>query len=70
MLVRASEDNVGEIFRFFITANTQLSHMEGTVGAYLMPDASQRNIQRTTKAVLSSVGTALQVSKALCLPPL
>eukprot|EP00971_Amphidinium_carterae_P059829 1183550-Amphidinium_carterae.1 len=45
---------------------SSLSYMEGAISTHLMPDASQRGVKRTTKAVLSSVGTAFQVSKALC----
>eukprot|EP00971_Amphidinium_carterae_P095543 1890651-Amphidinium_carterae.1 len=35
--VRASEDNMREIFRFFLATDTKLSHMEGTVRTDLVP---------------------------------
>eukprot|EP00971_Amphidinium_carterae_P306246 6086182-Amphidinium_carterae.2 len=66
MPMRAPEDNVGKVLRFFLTAHTQFAHMKGAVSAHFMPDASQRGIERTTEAVLSSVSAALHVSKALC----
>eukprot|EP00971_Amphidinium_carterae_P158803 3148548-Amphidinium_carterae.1 len=31
-----------------------------------MPDSSKRGIQSTSKTILCAIGTALQVSKALC----
>eukprot|EP00971_Amphidinium_carterae_P031405 618530-Amphidinium_carterae.2 len=66
MPVRASEDYVGKIFRFDFAANTNLAYMKCTVRTHFMPDASKRGIESTTKAVLRTVGTTLQVSKALC----
>eukprot|EP00971_Amphidinium_carterae_P209988 4165583-Amphidinium_carterae.1 len=62
----ASEDNVGKILGFFLATYTQFAHVEGAVSAHFMPNASQRCIERTTEAVLSSVSAALQVSKSLC----
>eukprot|EP00971_Amphidinium_carterae_P171346 3396756-Amphidinium_carterae.1 len=38
--VRASEDYVGKIFRFLLTADTQLSHMKSTVRANFVPNTS------------------------------
>eukprot|EP00971_Amphidinium_carterae_P155298 3079795-Amphidinium_carterae.1 len=65
MPVRAPEDDVGEIFRFSFAANTKLTDMKRTVSTNFMPDPSKRSVKGTSKAVLSAVGTALQMSIAL-----
>eukprot|EP00971_Amphidinium_carterae_P186097 3694053-Amphidinium_carterae.1 len=52
MPVRASENDVGKIFRFGLTANTKLPNMKRTVSTHFMPDPTKRGVQSTSKAVL------------------
>eukprot|EP00971_Amphidinium_carterae_P145913 2892061-Amphidinium_carterae.1 len=65
MPVRASENDVGKILRLSFAANAEVPYMERAIRTYFMPNASQRGIQSTTKAILSTVGTALQMSITL-----
>eukprot|EP00971_Amphidinium_carterae_P271980 5397697-Amphidinium_carterae.1 len=63
--VRAPEDNVGKVFWFSLTAHTELANMKSTVSAYFVPNAPQGGIESTSKAILGSIGTALQMPIAL-----
>eukprot|EP00971_Amphidinium_carterae_P234295 4649319-Amphidinium_carterae.1 len=62
MPVRASEDDVGKILRLTLTANTKVPYMERAIRTHFMPNSSKRGIQSTSKAVLSTICTALQMS--------
>eukprot|EP00971_Amphidinium_carterae_P023717 467832-Amphidinium_carterae.1 len=65
MPVRAAENDMRKIFRFSLASNTKLANMKRAVRTHFMPDASKRGIQGTAEAILSAVGTTLQVSEAL-----
>eukprot|EP00971_Amphidinium_carterae_P213303 4233379-Amphidinium_carterae.1 len=60
MPVRASENDVRKIFWLCFAANTEFPNMERTVRTHFVPNSSERGIQGTAKAVLSTVGTTLQ----------
>eukprot|EP00971_Amphidinium_carterae_P105008 2079241-Amphidinium_carterae.1 len=66
MPVWASENDVRKIFRFSFASNTKLANVKRAVRTHFVPNASKRGIQGTAKAILSAVGTTLQVSEALC----
>eukprot|EP00971_Amphidinium_carterae_P106855 2116634-Amphidinium_carterae.1 len=59
--VRASEDNVREVLGLLLTSHTERPHMERTVCTHFMPDPSKGSVESTAEAVLSAVGTFLQV---------
>eukprot|EP00971_Amphidinium_carterae_P052628 1035877-Amphidinium_carterae.1 len=65
MPVRASKDDVGEIFRFNFAADTKLANMKRTVSADFMPDAPKRSVEGTAKAILHAVGATFQMPIAL-----
>eukprot|EP00971_Amphidinium_carterae_P235056 4664548-Amphidinium_carterae.1 len=65
MPTRASENNVGKILRLSFAANTKFPNMKRAIRTHFVPNATKRGVQSTTKAVLSTVGTTLQMSVAL-----
>eukprot|EP00971_Amphidinium_carterae_P224976 4462952-Amphidinium_carterae.1 len=62
----APEDYMSKIFRFFLAPDAELANVESAVSTDFMPHSTKRSIESTSKAVLSFVGTSLQVTKALC----
>eukprot|EP00971_Amphidinium_carterae_P120165 2380587-Amphidinium_carterae.1 len=63
--VRATEDDVRKVLRFFLASHTERPNVERTVRANFMPNSSKGGVESTAKAVLSSVGTLLQMPVTL-----
>eukprot|EP00971_Amphidinium_carterae_P243009 4825190-Amphidinium_carterae.1 len=60
MPVRTSGDNVGEIFRLFLTTHAKVADMKSTISTNFMPNTTKGGIESTSKVVLSLVGALLQ----------